>query len=82
MSFMLSKLGYINDAVAGPWLPHIMFFVPHGEVAGWGASADGSPIIRLDGGQLESTILLIPVRAWSDGSPAPAPSAPHVHTKS
>lgn len=80
MAFMLSKHGYLNDGVAGPWLPHVMFFVPHGQVAGWGA-ADGSPIIRLDGGELESTILLIPVRGWSDGSPAPAIAAQHGQAK-
>ena len=29
-SFMLSKHGYVSDVVAGPWLPHVMFFIPHG----------------------------------------------------
>ncbi len=26
-----------------PWLPHMMFFVPHGQTKSWGASRDGSP---------------------------------------
>jgi hypothetical protein len=51
---MLSKQGYVSDDAAGPWLPHVMFFVPH------------SPI--------EPTVLYIPVRRWSDGSPGPAPA--------
>src|SRR5262249_11060216 len=36
-SFMLSKQGYLSDNGAGPWLPHVMFFVPHGQAATWGA---------------------------------------------
>ena len=39
--------------------------------------AEGSPIICHDGGELQSSLLLIPVRAWSDGSPAPPPLAKH-----
>jgi len=37
LSFMLSKEGYLSDDAAGPWLPHVMFFVPHGEAVPWGA---------------------------------------------
>src|SRR5450432_645441 len=33
LSFMLSKNGYVSDDAAGPWLPHVMFFVPHGQAA-------------------------------------------------
>ena len=36
-SFMLSNQGYLNDNTAGPWLPHVMFFVPHGQAVAWGA---------------------------------------------
>jgi hypothetical protein len=80
-SFMLSKEGYINDDAAGPWLPHVMLFVPHGQAAAWGADLEGSPILGRDGSEIESTVLFIPVRRWSDGSPAPPPAAPHTHTK-
>lgn len=68
LSYMLSKGGYVSDDAAGPWLPHMMFYVPRGEAAVWGAGAEGSPIIRHDGSDIESTILLIPLRRWSDGS--------------
>jgi hypothetical protein len=81
ISFMTSKLGYLNDDAGGPWLPHVMVFVPHGQAATWGAGLDGSPILGQEGSEIESTVLFIPVRRWSDGSPAPAPSAPHVHSK-
>ena len=81
LSFMLSKSGYITDEVAGPWLPHVMFFLPHGQAAAWGAGLEGSPVIGREGSELESTVLFVPVRRWSDGSPAPAPPEPHTHTK-
>jgi len=77
LTYMLSKNGYLSDQAAGPWLPHMMFFVPPGQTPAWGACAEGSPIICHDGGELQSSLLLIPVRAWSDGSPAPPPVAKH-----
>lgn len=79
-SFMLSKGGYLNDQAGGPWLPHVMLFVPHGQAAMWGAGADGSPVLGQEGSDIESTVLFIPVRRWSDGSPAPAPTTPHTHS--
>ncbi|MEO8923219.1 MAG: hypothetical protein ABI330_10425 [Caldimonas sp.] len=81
LSFMLSKQGYINDQAACPWLPHVMLFIPHGQTAAWGAGIEGSPILGSDRTAIESTVLFIPVRRWSDGSPAPAPAEPHTHTK-
>jgi hypothetical protein len=77
-SFMLSKNGYVSDDAAGPWLPHVMFFVPHGDANIWAANKEGSPIIGQDGSAIESTVLLIPVRSWSDGSPAPPPTKKHL----
>lgn len=77
ISFMLSKEGYLGDAAGGPWLPHVMFFLPHGEAASWGAGKEGSPIIGRDGSAMESTVLFIPVRSWSDGTPAPSPPKKH-----
>ena len=77
LSFMLSKDGYLSDDAAGPWLPHVMFFLPHGEADNWGANKEGSPVIGKDGGAIESTVLFIPVRSWSDGSPAPPPPQKH-----
>jgi len=72
-SFMLSKQGYLSDDSAGPWLPHVMLFVPHGQAAIWGAGLEGSPVIGADGSPIEPTVLFIPVRRWSDGTPAPQP---------
>jgi len=78
-SFMLSKNGYLSDAVAGPWLPHVMLFVPHGQTAIWGVGLEGSPVLGKDGNPVEPTVLFIPVRRWSDGTPAPEPLEKHQH---
>lgn len=67
-SFMLSKQGYVSDDAKGPWLPHVMFFVRSGQAGVWGAGLDGSPILGVDGSPIEPTVLMIPVRRWSDGS--------------
>jgi hypothetical protein len=69
-AFMLSKRGYLSDN-GGAWLPHVMLFVPSGQAAQWGAGLDGSPVLGQDGGALGPSVLFIPVRRWSDGSPAP-----------
>ncbi len=79
ISFMTSKHGHLNHA-PGPWLPHVMFFLAHGQAAVWGANQTGSPIIGEDGLPVETTVLVIPVRRWSDGSPAPPPADQSTHT--
>ena len=80
VSFMLSKLGYLGDDAGGPWLPHVMLFLPHGQAAAWGAGLEGSPVLGQEGSEIESTVVYIPVRRWSDGSPAPTPAQPHQHS--
>jgi len=79
-SFMLSKQGYVSDDAAGPWLPHVMFFVPHGQATVWAAGLEASPILGADSTPFEPTVLFVPVRRWSDGSPAPPPGTPHHHS--
>lgn len=80
LSFMLSKQGNLGDqAAGGPWFPHIMFFVKHDESAAWAAGLAGSPILGKDGLPSEPTVLFIPVRCWSDGSPAPPSAKEHHH---
>jgi hypothetical protein len=78
-SFMLSNKGYLGDAAGGPWYPHIMFFVPHGHAASWAAGLTGSPVLGAEGSPFEPTVLYIPVRRWSDGSPAMPPGTEHKH---
>jgi hypothetical protein len=70
MSYMLSKQGYLGDQAAGPWLPHLMFFTPETDSKAWGADLPGSPIITFQNSEERLTVFLIPVRRWSDGTPA------------
>jgi hypothetical protein len=76
MSYMLSKQGYLGDRAAGPWLPHLMFFTPETDSKAWGADLPGSPIITFQNPEERLTVFLIPVRSWSDGTPA-LPQAAH-----
>ena len=69
MCYMLSKQGYLGDSV-GHWRPHLMFFLPYTEPAGWGAGLPGSPIIAFDDSVESLTIFLVPVGHWSDGTAA------------
>jgi hypothetical protein len=78
LSFMLSKNGYLSDDAGGPWLPHVMYFLPHGHAAEWSAGWEDSPILGREGSDIETTVLFVPVRSWSDGSPAPPPRTKHV----
>jgi hypothetical protein len=81
LSFMLSKDGYVSDDAGGPWLPHVMFFLAHGQANFWGAGLDGSPVLGGDGTADDVTVLFVPVRLWSDGTPAPPSAEPHTHEK-
>lgn len=76
MSYMLSKMGYLNDQ-AGHWYPHLMFHVPSTGGATWGANLSGSPVLFNDEFRdvpEPETIFMVPVANWSDGSAAEHPS--------
>jgi hypothetical protein len=76
MSYMLSKQQYLNDGDVH-WHPHLMFYMP-GEMDGsvWGANLpSGSAVFgggqdMPGGGRMPWTIFFVPVRRWSDGTPA------------
>jgi hypothetical protein len=68
MCYMLSKDGYINDAAAGPWHPHMMFFMPRTDDAAWGANFPGSPVASDSKSYDHTTIFFITVPNWSDGA--------------
>jgi hypothetical protein len=69
MCYMMSMHGYLGDA-AGHWLPHLMFFLPRTDASAWGGNLPGSPVVVHQGSPEPVTVFLIPVRNWSDGSPA------------
>jgi hypothetical protein len=68
MSFMLSKQGYLSDQGSHHWHPHLMFFVPNAQVAGWGADLPGSPALAAPSPPEPVTTIFVPVRKWSDGT--------------
>jgi hypothetical protein len=73
MAYMLSKQQYLNDN-AGPWLPHVMVFVPVKDAKTWGADLPGSPVMintHFNGAPEPVTEFMVPVSEWSDGTPAP-----------
>jgi hypothetical protein len=79
MTYMLAKDAYHSDAVAGPWHPHLMFFVPRVSVGDWGANLPGSPIMGSESSIEPFTVFFVPVNYWSDGTPDARPIAPEPH---
>jgi len=69
MCYMMSSQGYLNDEAAGPWLPHVMVFVPLIDPKAWGANNPGSPIFAFEDVDDRLTVFMIPVSKWSDGTP-------------
>jgi hypothetical protein len=70
MCYMMSKQQYLNDQGTS-WHPHLMFFVSGDAAKSWGADLPGSPIMAADDPEERTTILMVWVGNWSDGSPAP-----------
>jgi hypothetical protein len=69
MAYMLSRQAYLNYRV-GPWRPHLMFFVPETDPKSWGAGLPASPILGIENPEERSTVFLIPLSRWSDGTPS------------
>jgi hypothetical protein len=69
MCYMLSKQQYLADD-GKAWHPHLMFFVPGDAGKNWGANLPGSPVIAVNDPEDRSTIFMIWVGQWSDGTPA------------
>lgn len=70
MCYMLSRQQYLGDEGKN-WHPHLMFFVAQAAAkdSDWGANLASSPVIAADDPQDRMIIFMIPVRAWSDGTP-------------
>lgn len=71
MCYMMSAQSYLSDKNTH-WMPHLMFYFPRAAASLWGANLAGSPVVAFEGDDVDpTTVFLIPVRQWSDGTPAP-----------
>src|SRR6476646_721256 len=78
MAYMLSHQQHLGDTNPH-WMPHLMFYYDGAMPAStWGAGGMSAPVINGSAGDPRSPVLtlLIPVRQWSDGTPA-MPGAGH-----
>ena len=74
LTYMMSKQGYLNDD-ARNWVPHLMFYFPRADGAVWGADLPGAPPMlnpQFQDSPEAISVLMVPVKDWSDGTPAPA----------
>lgn len=67
MAYMLSEGGYLSDANAGPWHPHVMFMMPPTPDTEWGANVAGSPIAADLTGHDAMSYFFVIVSKWSNG---------------
>jgi hypothetical protein len=78
LSYMLSKQGYLNAGVKGPWLPHVMFFVPEIDPKALGSDlGDDVPLDAHEEKIGRYTTIDVPVSNWSDGTPSPLNGGSH-----
>jgi hypothetical protein len=70
MCYMMSKQQYLNDR-GKSWHPHLMFLVSGSAAKSWGADLPGSPVMAADDPEERTTIFMVWVGKWSDGTPAP-----------
>jgi hypothetical protein len=76
LTYMMSKQGYLNDD-AHNWVPHLMFYFPRSAAATWGADLPGAPPMLNPQFQESAeaiSVVMVPVKHWSDGTPAPMPA--------
>ena len=72
MAYMLSHQQHLADTNPH-WMPHLMFYYDGAMPASiWGAGGPSAPVINGSASDPHSPVLtlLVPVRQWSDGTPA------------
>jgi hypothetical protein len=75
MCYMMSRQMFLGDA-QGHWHPHVMFYSPKSDGGDWGANLPGSPVsldpLSASANSPDTFVnFMVPVWAWSDGTPAP-----------
>ena len=76
MAYMMSKQAYLSDkgitADGAHTIAHVMFFIPTTDAESWGANSAQSPMILLQQSpESPTTVFIVAVGKWSDGTPAP-----------
>ena len=78
VSYMLSKQGYLNAGIKGPWLPHVMIFVSEIDPKALGSDlGDDVPLDAHEEKIGRYTTIDVPVSNWSDGTPSPQMAGGH-----
>ena len=78
LSYMMSKQGYLNASIKGPWLPHVMVFVPEIDPKTLGSDlGDDVPLGAHEEKIGRYTTIEVPVSNWSDGTPSPHRDGSH-----
>jgi hypothetical protein len=71
MCYMMSHDQRLGDGT-GPWVPHLMFYVPKMDTAAWGSDLPGAPVFlnaQFNGAPEPVTVFMVEVNEWSDGTP-------------
>ena len=75
MSYMMSKDQNLVNGLKGDlgthWYPHLMFYYSNTQLPKWGANLRDVPVFSISANPL-TTIFLVLVPRWSDGTPSPA----------
>lgn len=71
MAYMMSKQGYLNAKIKGPWLPHVMFYIPEIDPKALATEGDDVPLDAHEDKVGRFTVIDVPVGKWSDGTAAP-----------
>jgi hypothetical protein len=70
MSYMMSRDQRLGDG-SGPWVPHLMFYLPKMDTAAWGSDQPGTPVFlnaQFNGAPEPVTVFMVAVDQWSDGT--------------
>jgi hypothetical protein len=79
MCYMMSHDQRLGDGT-GPWMPHLMFYVPVMDPAAWGSDLPGTPVVlnsQFNGAPEPVTVLMVVVGKWSDGTPVSVANHEH-----
>jgi hypothetical protein len=68
MAYMMSKQGYLNASIKGPWLPHVMFYIPEIDPKALAIEGDDVPLNAHEDKAARFTVIDVPVSKWSDGT--------------